>query len=124
MRFKLLIAHLTLILIFSSIAIADKSFTSAGVKIAYNVQGDGPTVVLIHGLTGSQKEFIPLAKSFADIGFRAIVFDVRGHGASDKPHNPKAYGEQIFNDIRNLLDHLSIESAHVSLALAFHFEKG
>lgn len=31
----------------------------------------------------------------------------------DKPHAPDAYGERIVTDIRNLLDHLSVDSAHI-----------
>ena len=95
-------------------AAATKSFTSGdGTEIAYDAQGAGPTVVLIHGLTGSKKDFSPLAKKLSGAGLRAIVVDVRGHGASDKPHSPDAYGQRIVTDIRDLLDHLSVDSAHI-----------
>ena len=95
-------------------AIATDSFTSDdGVKIAYDVHGAGPTVLLIHGITGSKNDFTPLAKELSAAGLRAVVFDARGHGASGKPHSPDAYGEQLVTDICNLLDHLSVESAHV-----------
>ena len=108
-----------IVVVFSldALAIADDAarhtFLSDGTTIAYNAFGSGPAVVLIHGLTGSQEDFTPLAKEFAGAGFRAIVFDVRGHGASGKPHSPDAYGQQIVRDIRNMLDHLSIDCAHV-----------
>lgn len=108
-----------IVVVFSltALAIADDAerhtFSSDGTTIAYNSRGSGPAVVLIHGLTGSQEDFSPLAKGLAGAGFRAIVFDVRGHGASGKPHSPDAYGQQIVRDIRNMLDHLSVDSAHV-----------
>ncbi|XZE52573.1 alpha/beta fold hydrolase [Planctomycetaceae bacterium SH139] len=92
---------------------ASDTISSDGTSIAYKTFGSGPAVVFVHGLTGSQKDFAPLAKEFANAGFRAIVFDIRGHGASGKPHSPDAYGQQILRDIRNLLDHLSIDSAHI-----------
>lgn len=92
---------------------AGQTLASDGTTIAYKTFGSGPAVVIIHGLTGSQEDFSPLAKRFAGAGFRAIVFDVRGHGASGKPHSPDAYGQQTVRDIRNMLDYLSIDSAHV-----------
>ena len=94
-------------------AAARNTFESEGATIAYKEFGNGPAVVFIHGLTGTQKDFSPLASRFADAGFRAIVFDVRGHGDSGKPRTSKAYGKTIVRDVRNLLDHLSIDSAHI-----------
>ena len=114
-----LLAAFFIVVVFSwdALAIADHAashtFASDGTTIAYNTFGSGPSVVIIHGLTGSQEDFSPLAKRFAGAGFRAIVFDVRGHGASGKPHSPDAYGQQIVRDIRNMFDYLSIDSAHV-----------
>ena len=43
---------------------------------------------------------------------REVALDLRGHGASDKPHQPRAYDE-IGLDVIRLLDHLGIERAHV-----------
>jgi pimeloyl-ACP methyl ester carboxylesterase len=93
--------------------VSSATFSSNGTTIAYRTFGSGPAVVLIHGLTGSQEDFSPLAKRFADAGFRAIVFDVRGHGASGTPCSPAAYGRQVVRDTHNLLDHLSVDSAHI-----------
>ncbi len=92
---------------------ASNKFSSNGTTIAYSNYGCGQAVVIIHGLTGSRQDCSPLAKRFANAGFRAIVFDVRGHGASGKPQIPGAYGVLMVQDIRNMLDHLSIDSAHV-----------
>lgn len=90
-----------------------EEFASDGVKISYDVSGDGVAVVLIHGLTGSKNDFSSLADNLSDAGFRSIVLDLRGHGLSAKPHDPAKYGKQIVTDIRNLLDHLSVVSAHI-----------
>ena len=47
-------------------------------------------------------------------GYRAITFDNRGHGASDKPHDPEFYHPQdMARDAVALLDHLGIEKAAV-----------
>ena len=43
---------------------------------------------------------------------RVIALDLRGHGKSDKPHDPKAYAE-LGQDVVRLLDHLNIARAHI-----------
>src|SRR5262245_23399427 len=49
-----------------------------------------------------------LAKSY-----RVIALDCRGHGQSEKPHEPKKYGAEMVQDVVRLLDHLKIKKAHV-----------
>ena len=44
---------------------------------------------------------------------RVIALDQRGHGGSDKPHAGDAYGRNMAEDIRRLLDHLEIRRAHL-----------
>ena len=39
-----------------------------------------------------------------DEGFRVITMDLRGHGLSDKPHYPDAYGLKMVKDVVNELD--------------------
>ena len=36
---------------------------------------------------------------------RVIAVDLRGHGKSGKPHDPKAYEEAVHLDVMNLMDH-------------------
>jgi pimeloyl-ACP methyl ester carboxylesterase len=38
---------------------------------------------------------------------------LRGHGLSDKPHDPAQYGVEMVNDVVRLMDHLGIAKAHV-----------
>ncbi|WP_427896399.1 alpha/beta fold hydrolase [Kribbella sp. GL6] len=45
--------------------------------------GDGPVVVLLHGLAGSSPEFLPTADALVD-GFRVLLIDQRGHGSSTR----------------------------------------
>jgi pimeloyl-ACP methyl ester carboxylesterase len=45
--------------------------------------------------------------------FRVIAFDARGHGKSDKPRDPSAYGRQQALDVVRLLDALRIDRAHI-----------
>lgn len=45
--------------------------------------GDGPPVLLLHGLAGSSRELIPTAEALAD-AFRVLLVDQRGHGCSTR----------------------------------------
>jgi|GEM_PF-133683 Transcriptional regulators len=100
---------------FSSTEEVHMRFQSAGVGIDYTDTGSGEPVVLVHGFGGSAKA------EWRDTGvhdrltddFRVIAYDARGHGASDKPHEPAEYGSELALDIVRLLDHLSIDRAHV-----------
>jgi pimeloyl-ACP methyl ester carboxylesterase len=45
---------------------------------------------------------------------RVVALDCRGHGESDKPHDPEAYGnENMAGDVLNLMDYLGIEKADI-----------
>jgi pimeloyl-ACP methyl ester carboxylesterase len=90
-------------------------FDSAGVPIHYVERGHGAPVVLVHSYCGSfDGQFVRtgLADALAQ-HHRMIGFDLRGHGASGKPHDPTAYGAEMALDAVRLLDHLSIDRAHV-----------
>lgn len=93
----------------------DRYFDSAGVRIRYVDHGAGrAAVLLVHGFTAS------IETSWIDTGVlpdlardhRVIALDLRGHGKSDKPRDPRAYAE-LGMDLIRLLDHLGIERAHV-----------
>ena len=70
-----------------------------GVKLATYEWGNpaGPEIVLIHGFAQAHLCFAPQFQSELARDFRLIAFDHRGHGASDKPPDPRAYGSgEIF----------------------------
>lgn len=57
-----------------------------GVSIAVtDLCGDGPVVVLLHGLAGSSRELLPTAHALQ--GHRVLLVDQRGHGASTQLPN-------------------------------------
>ena len=90
-------------------------FDSDGVKIHYVVQGkeDGEPVLLIHGFTVNiELQWGPVLKALAK-DYRVIAMDCRGHGGSEKPHDPKKYGPEMVQDAVRLLDHLKVDKAHV-----------
>jgi len=94
----------------------DHSFDSDGVRIHFVDQGEGSPVLLVHGFTwnldASWVDTGILPKLVAS-GFRVIALDLRGHGKSEWPLEASEYGREMVEDMRRLLDHLSIERAHI-----------
>lgn len=94
----------------------DSTFTASdGVKIHYIEAGTGSPVVLIHGYTGTaQGNWFSngVAEALAK-NHRVVAIDCRGHGKSEKPHDPMKYGKQMVKDVVELMDHLKIPKAHI-----------
>jgi pimeloyl-ACP methyl ester carboxylesterase len=53
--------------------------------------GDGGTVLLVAGYTGSKEDFAPLLSPLADAGLRAVAIDQRGQYESPGPEDPAEY---------------------------------
>lgn len=89
--------------------------TFDGIRLAYVDRGAGPLVVLLHGfLCSGEIDFgrRGLVDRFVDAGRRVVALDARGHGASDKPRAPEAYGARAMaRDVEALLDHLGAARA-------------
>jgi pimeloyl-ACP methyl ester carboxylesterase len=64
-----------------------------GVRVHYTVAGAGPTVVLVHGFLndGGSWRSAPLHARLRAAGYRVVVVDLRGNGASDHPTTLAAY---------------------------------
>jgi len=58
------------------------SRVSSGARVSALTMGAGPTVMLVHGWGGSAGDMVPIASAFARAGYRAVVFDMPGHGRS------------------------------------------
>lgn len=92
-------------------------FNSGGVEIAYDVAGDGDPVLLIHGFASSSQvnwKDTGWVKTLVAAGRKVITIDNRGHGHSEKLHDPSHYTATLMaEDARRLLDHLGIAKADV-----------
>jgi pimeloyl-ACP methyl ester carboxylesterase len=51
-------------------------------SVAASTIGEGPVAMLVHGWGGTATDMVPLAGAFARAGYRAVVFDMPGHGRS------------------------------------------
>jgi pimeloyl-ACP methyl ester carboxylesterase len=98
-----------------------------GVKIYYEVHGSGPPLILTHGYSSTsemwQGQLEALAKQH-----KLVLWNMRGHGRSDYPEDPRAYSEALtIADIAALLDAIGTERAIVGglslggyMSLAFY----
>ncbi len=110
-----LIIAAVLLAFFATRRVTGDYFDSNGVRIHYIVEGTGDPVILVHGFAANADlnwRLPGVTKSLAK-EFRVIALDNRGHGLSDKPHDPKQYGAEMIEDVVRLMDHLGIEKAHV-----------
>jgi 3-oxoadipate enol-lactonase len=87
------------------------TFRANDVELYYETEGEGPPVLLLHGLGSSARDWdqqIPeLARSY-----RVIALDVRGHGRSSKPPGPYSVS-QFAQDATSLLCRLNAAPAHI-----------
>ena len=92
-------------------------FNSEGVRLHYELAGpdDGRPVVLVHGFcsdyalnwVGTRWQ-----ETLTRDGRLVLGLDCRGHGASEKPHDPASYARRILaDDVVRLLDHLDVGDA-------------
>jgi 3-oxoadipate enol-lactonase len=79
--------------------------------INYDVAGDGPALLFLHGLGSSGEDWAPQVAAFRD-NYQCITLDLRGHGRSAKPPGP--YSMALFaDDVAGLLDFLRVPSANL-----------
>lgn len=85
-----------------------------GVEISYRCweqNSELPLVLLHHGFGASGRtnwEALGIVRKLVESGRRVATIDARGHGDSDKPHDPSYYGEpRMAEDVVTLLDVLA-----------------
>jgi pimeloyl-ACP methyl ester carboxylesterase len=85
-----------------------------GVRIEYEVTGQGRPVVLLHGFPDSGRLWRHQVPALAGGGFQVIVPDLRGYGRSGKPEGVDAYNlMSLAGDVIAVLADVGVERAHV-----------
>jgi pimeloyl-ACP methyl ester carboxylesterase len=92
-----------------------RDFDSNGVGIRYLTAGEGEPVILLHGFVFSIDPAWLNGGLFDELSRThcVVAMDLRGHGASGKPHDAKRYGLEMVNDVLRLMDHLGFDEAHL-----------
>jgi pimeloyl-ACP methyl ester carboxylesterase len=82
-------------------------------RLHVDVEGDGPVVVLMHGLGGSARNWGPQVRALR-ARYRVVRFDARGHARSEAPSAPQAYEPEAFvADVGRVLDQVGATRATV-----------
>ena len=84
-----------------------------GIDIAYTLEGDGDTtVVLVNGLADEKETWAYQVPALVEAGYRVLTFDNRGVGATSKPAGPYT-SELLADDTKALVDALGITDFHL-----------
>lgn len=90
-----------------------------GLKIYYEMHGDGDTIVLLHHGFGCTKMWKDIYPAFVERGYRVLMYDRRGYGQSEKGHDFPAFYEsdsfrpQSLEELALLRDVFNIDSFHI-----------
>jgi 3-oxoadipate enol-lactonase len=83
-----------------------------GVALDGEQAGEGPAVVLLHGLTATRRYVVMGSRALERSGHRVVAYDARGHGRSTPAPDRASYGyELLADDLEAVLDRLGLARA-------------
>src|SRR5690348_14578885 len=89
------------------------AMSSDGIKLQYEIAGDGPAIIFVHELAGTLHSF-DLQVAALKPRFRCIAFNARGYPPSAVPPDVESYSQDIAAaDIGAVLDAAGAKHAHV-----------
>lgn len=95
-------------------AVVDKFAGHGGTQLALHRLGEGPPLVLLHGLfSDAHTNWLKFgtAQRVADAGYEVLMPDLRAHGQSEAPHDAAAYPDDVLvADLAALVAHLKLDS--------------
>lgn len=80
-----------------------------GDTYAYDIKGEGPAVLLLHGFTGSQRTWDDVKNELVK-QFQVITLDLPGHGKTNT--SPKTMAQCCY-DIEKFLEYLNVSNVHL-----------
>jgi len=87
--------------------------TEDGIRLYYEEAGSGTPLIFVHEFAGDYRSWELQMRHFGQ-RYRCIAFNARGYPPSDVPESQASYSQsRAADDIRSVLDHLSIDRAHV-----------
>jgi pimeloyl-ACP methyl ester carboxylesterase len=74
-------------------------------RLRGEAEGEGPPVVLCHGITATRRYVLHGSRALAKAGYRVITYDARGHGASEGAPAGEGYGYlELIEDLERVVD--------------------
>ena len=93
--------------------IEQRTVTANGLAYRIDISGDGPPLLLLHGFTGSRRNWRPHLPAFAS-DFKVIALDLLGHGETAVPQTPQRYQmEQAAADLVTIIDQITTPPVHL-----------
>jgi pimeloyl-ACP methyl ester carboxylesterase len=84
-----------------------------GTRLYYEETGEGAPLIFVHEFGGDFRSWEPQLRHFSR-RYRCIAFNARGYPPSDVPEDIDRYSQELAaQDIRDVMDGLSIEAAHI-----------
>lgn len=82
--------------------------TSDGIKLFYEVKGEGKPIVLVHGWSQDTSVFQAQVEELSK-EYKVVAYDHRGHGQSDRPEFGLTLNRFAL-DLRELIEHLDLDN--------------
>jgi pimeloyl-ACP methyl ester carboxylesterase len=100
------------------------------VRLAGEAQGEGPPIVLLHGVSATRRTVVHGSRHLVRRGYRLIGYDARGHGDSAPAPSRTGYEyRDLVSDLAAVLDRVEVErpvlagsSMGAATAMAFALE--
>jgi pimeloyl-ACP methyl ester carboxylesterase len=98
---------------------ASAEFVVAGAPAIHGeAAGEGPPIVLCHGITATRRYVHHGSRALERAGYRVVAYDARGHGESDPAPSGEGYGyPQLVADLQRVV---ATEVGEERFALAGH----
>src|SRR5947208_2224081 len=89
------------------------ALTDDGIRLYYEETGSGRPLIFVHEFAGDHRSWEAQVRHFGR-RYRSVAFNARGYPPSDVPASQGSYSQgRADDDIRSVLDHLSLERAHI-----------
>jgi pimeloyl-ACP methyl ester carboxylesterase len=90
-------------------AVAFQVDRGSGLVLDGEIAGEGPPIVLVHGLSATRRNVVQGSRALIRRGYRLIAYDARGHGSSSP--GPRYEYLDLVEDLEAVLEDLELERA-------------
>lgn len=84
-----------------------------GRRVFVREEGDGPPILLLHGVPASSFLYRKMMATLAGSGFRAVAFDFPGLGLSDKPPGARYDWHALADSVEAVAEALGLNPVHL-----------